>query len=106
MGGDVDNTKTTVNAIFNEITELHIRQERIMLYQLLERVLSRTQHWDEMDSAAFHRFTAQLPSEYNDMDELNDEWFHRHANLGVIGREDLKHMIDKITLKKISPKDE
>jgi len=101
MGGDVDKTKTTINVIFNEIKELHIRQERIMFYQLLERALSTSQNRDEMDIVAFHRFTAQIPEAYNDLEELDDRWFGRVANNGSVGREDLKLMIDKITLSKI-----
>jgi len=100
MGGDVDNTTKTVNVIFNEIKELHIRQERIMLYQLLERVLATTPSVDEMDITGFHRFTCQMPQVYNRAD-FNDEWFDRAAFNGTVQRVDLKVLIDKITHSKI-----
>lgn len=100
MGGDVDNTKNKVSLIFNEIKELHIRQERIMFYQLLERILSTTQNPDEMDVAAFHRFLAQVPETYT-MEEFGDSWFNRVAVHGRVRRQDFKNMIDSITLKKL-----
>jgi len=101
MGGDVDNTTATVNTIFNEIKELTIRQERIMLYQLLERIFSTTRSRDEMNIDAFNRFLAQIPETYNGH-TFDERWFNRVALHGQVSRTDLKFLIDKITLNKIT----
>merc|ERR1712157_563355 len=93
MGGDVDETTRTVNQIFAEIQELTIRQERVMLYQLMERILSTNRKdRDHMDRDMFRRFTAQIPEGYegHKFDEL---WFGRTEVNGVINRSELKFVI-------------
>jgi len=100
MGGDVDATTRTVNEIFAEIQELTIRQERVMLYQLMERILStKRMDRDHMDRDMFRRFLAQIPEDYegHKFDEL---WFGRTAVNGVVHRSELKFVIDTITLEK------
>merc|ERR1712113_890105 len=100
MGGDVDETTRTVNQIFAEIQELTIRQERVMLYQLMERILStKPKDRDHMNREMFRRFTAQIPEGYegHKFDEL---WFGRTAVNGLVNRSELKFLIDTITLDK------
>jgi len=100
MGGDVDETTRTVNAIFEEIRELTIRQERVMLYQLMERILSTSPDRDQMDVGLFRRFIAQIPEGYENH-KFNELWFGRNSTNGYVHRTGLKVLIDTITLEKV-----
>jgi len=98
MGQEVDQTAKTVREIFEEIRELTIRQERVMLYQMMERIIC-TEKTRDMGHAAFKRFEHQIPSGY-DGHGFDDRWFGQVAVDGRIGHEQLKIMIDTITLSK------
>jgi len=98
--GDVDTTWTKVQSMFSKLTQLSIRLERIMLYRLMDRVLSTTRYRDEMSITAFKRFLTQIPKVYVEPED-RDWWLERLETDGYICRNDLNHMIDKITLQKI-----
>lgn len=98
--GDVGNTWTKVQSMFSELKGLSIRLERIMLYKLMERVLSTSRNRDEMSITTFNRFLAQIPKVYVGH-KYGGGWFERVARNGYIWRKDLNNMIDNITLKHI-----
>jgi len=99
MGAEVDQTAKTVKEIFDEIRELTIRQERVMLYQLMERIIGTTETRD-MGHEQFKRFLLQVPKDYEGH-AYDDRWFGQAAVEGRIGHTELKDMIDTITLQKV-----
>jgi len=103
--GDVDTTWTKVQGMFSKLTQLSIRLERIMLYRLMDRVLSTTRNRDEMSITAFKRFLTQIPEVYVEPED-RDWWLERLENDGYIWRNDVQRMIDKITFQKIQDEEE
>jgi len=100
MGEEVDQTARTVREIFDEIRELTIRQERVMLYQMMERIIGTTETRD-MGHEQFKRFLLQIPVSYAGH-SFDDRWFGEVAVDGRIAHAQLKLMIDTITLTKVS----
>lgn len=103
--GDVDTTWTKVQSMFGKLTQLSIRLERIMLYRLMDRVLSTTRNRDAMSITAFKRFLTQIPEVYVEPED-RDWWLEQLERDGYIWRTNLNYMIDKITLKKIQDEEE
>jgi len=100
MGAEVDQTTETVGKIFDEIRELTIRQERVMLYQLMERIMGTTDSRD-MGHDQFTRFLLQIPAAYAGH-TFDNQWFGEVSEEGRVKYVQLKVMVDTITLKKVS----
>lgn len=100
MGAEVDQTTETVGKIFDEIRELTIRQERVMLYQLMERIIGTTDSRD-MGHEQFRRFLLQIPVAYGGH-SFDDQWFGEVSVEGRLSYVQLKVVVDTITLKKVS----
>jgi len=101
MGAEVNQTTITVEQIFDEIRELTIRQERVMLYQLMERIMGTNDDARDMGHDQFRRFLLQIPAAYVGH-KFDDQWFGEVSVEGRIGHAQLKMMVDTITLKKVS----
>jgi len=101
----VDRTTKDVEQIFDAIRDITKRQERVMLYQLMERILMAGDNQDLMDLEDFKQFVVQIPMglQKEDFQDVWLEWFQNmKGDAPGIDRIKIMEMIDEITQDKVN----
>jgi len=101
----VDRTTKDVEQIFDAIRDITKRQERVMLYQLMERILTAGENQDLMDLEDFKKFVVQIPMGFQreDFHDVWLEWFKdMKGGAPGVDRTKIMEMIDEITQDKVN----